>query len=57
MFFMDDNKIIKVKNKNNFMVVFPSYISHSISPLYTDNNKDVSFLEQRFSIQFWTKLQ
>ncbi len=57
MFFMDDNKIIEVKNKNNFMVVFPSYISHSISPLYTDNNKDVSFLEQRFSIQFWTKLQ
>lgn len=57
MFFMDDNKIIEVKNKNNFMVVFPSYIPHSISPLYTDDNEDVSFLEQRFSIQFWTKLQ
>ena len=57
MFFMDDHKIIEVKNKNNFMVVFPSYIPHSISPLYTDNKEDVSFLEQRFSIQFWIKLQ
>ena len=57
MFFMDDNKIIEIKNKNNFMVVFPSYIPHSISPLYTDDKEDVSFLEQRFSIQFWIKLQ
>ena len=57
MCFMDDHKIIEVKNKNNFMVVFPSYIPHSISPLYTDNKEDVSFLEQRFSIQFWIKLQ
>jgi len=57
MFFMDDHKIIEVKNKNNFMVVFPSYIPHSISPLYTDDKEDVSFLEQRFSIQFWVKLQ
>tara|TARA_R100001163_G_scaffold17449_1_gene15625 strand:- start:420 stop:1067 length:648 start_codon:yes stop_codon:yes gene_type:complete len=56
MFFMDDNKIIKVKNKNNFMVVFPSFIPHCISPLYTENNEDVSFLEQRFSLQFWVRL-
>lgn len=56
MFFMDENKIIEVKNKNNFMILFPSYIPHSISPLYTADNKDVSFLEQRFSIQFWVRL-
>jgi len=52
-----DKKLIEVKNMNNFMVVFPSYISHAITPLYTENNKDVSFLEQRFSIQFWVSLQ
>ena len=26
-----DNKNIEVKNKNNFMVVFPSYIPHAIN--------------------------
>ena len=57
MFFMDDNKIIEVENKNNYMVVFPSFVSHAISPLYSNNKKDVSFLEQRFSVQFWVSFQ
>jgi len=52
-----DNKIIEIKNKNNFMVVFPSYIPHAITPLYSKNKKDVPFLEQRFSIQFWVSLK
>lgn len=42
---------------NNFMVVFPAYIPHAITPLYTESNKDVSFLEQRFSIQFWVRFK
>ena len=53
MFFMDDDKIINVENKNNYMVVFPSFVPHAISPLYSKDEKDVSFLEQRFSVQFW----
>ena len=56
MLFMDENKIIEVENKNNFMVVFPSFVPHAITPLYSENNEDVSFLEQRFSIQFWVGL-
>ena len=56
MLFMDDNKIIKVPNKNNFMVVFPSYISHAIMPLYSEDKKDVAFAAQRFSIQHWNRL-
>ena len=52
-----DNKNIEVKNKNNFMVVFPSYIPHAITPLYSENKQDVPFLEQRFSIQFWVSLR
>tara|TARA_R110000796_G_scaffold77341_1_gene172729 strand:- start:2744 stop:3433 length:690 start_codon:yes stop_codon:yes gene_type:complete len=55
MMFMEDGKIIEVKNKNNFMVVFPSYIPHAITPLQSDDNKDVAFLEQRFSVQFWVR--
>jgi hypothetical protein len=55
MMFMEDGEIIKVKNKNNFMVVFPSYIPHAITPLRSDDNKDVAFLEQRFSVQFWVR--
>ena len=55
MMFMEDGEIIKVKNKNNFMVVFPSYIPHAITPLHTVDNKNVSFLEQRFSVQFWLR--
>ena len=57
MLFMDEGKIIKIENKNNFMVLFPSYIPHAITPIYTEDNKDVSFLEQRFSIQYWVTLQ
>lgn len=52
-----DNKIIEIKNKNNFMVLFPSYIPHALSPLYTENGKDIAFLEQRFSIQFWIRFK
>jgi len=52
-----DKKLIEVENMNNFMVVFPAYISHAITPLCTENNKDVSFLEQRFSIQFWVRFK
>jgi Rps23 Pro-64 3,4-dihydroxylase Tpa1-like proline 4-hydroxylase len=52
-----DEKIIEVENTNNLMVVFPSYIPHAITPLYTNNKKDVSFLEQRFSIQFWVRFK
>ena len=56
MLFMDENKTIEVENKNNFLVIFPSFIPHAITPLCSENNKDVSFLEQRFSIQFWVGL-
>jgi Rps23 Pro-64 3,4-dihydroxylase Tpa1-like proline 4-hydroxylase len=56
MLFMDGKELIKVKNKNNYMVVFPSFIPHAITPLYTQNKKDVSFTSQRFSVQFWIKL-
>jgi Rps23 Pro-64 3,4-dihydroxylase Tpa1-like proline 4-hydroxylase len=52
-----DKKLIEVENMNNFMVVFPAYVSHAITPLCTENNKDVSFLEQRFSIQFWVRFK
>ena len=56
MLFMDDGKIIAVDNQDNYMVCFPSFIPHAIKPVYTEDNKDVSFLEQRFSIQFWVRL-
>jgi len=57
IFFMDDKKIIEVENKNNCMTVFPSFVPHAISPLYSKDGKDVSFLEQRFSVQFWVSFQ
>jgi Rps23 Pro-64 3,4-dihydroxylase Tpa1-like proline 4-hydroxylase len=56
MLFMDDGKIIKVPNKNNFMTVFPAFIHHAIIPLKSKDNKDVDFTSQRFSIQFWVRL-
>ena len=56
MLFMDGDKIIKVPNKNNFMVVFPSFIYHAINPLKSEDNKDVDFTSQRFSVQFWVRL-
>ena len=52
-----DRQIIEIENKNNFLVVFPSYIPHAIKPVYTEDNKDVPFLEQRFSIQFWVRFR
>ena len=56
MLFMDEGEIIKVKNQNNFMVVFPAFVDHAITPLVSKNKKDVPFLEQRFSIQHWVRL-
>jgi Rps23 Pro-64 3,4-dihydroxylase Tpa1-like proline 4-hydroxylase len=56
MLFMDDGKIIKIPNKNNFMTVFPSFIHHAIIPLKSKDNKDVDFTSQRFSVQFWVRL-
>ena len=54
MLFMDDGKIIRIPNTSNMMILFPSFIDHSITPLISKDNKDVSFMAQRFSIQFWT---
>jgi hypothetical protein len=56
LLFIDEGKIIEIPNKDNFFCVFPSFISHAITPVYSEDNKDVSFAEQRFSIQFWTSL-
>ena len=56
LLFMDKGEIIEVPNEDNFFCVFPSFISHAITPLYSEDNKDVPFLEQRFSVQFWTSL-
>jgi Rps23 Pro-64 3,4-dihydroxylase Tpa1-like proline 4-hydroxylase len=56
LLFLDGNETIEIENKNNFMVVFPSFIPHAITPLYAKNKKNVSFAEQRFSVQYWIKL-
>ena len=53
MLFMDDNGIVEIPNQNNLMVVMPTYISHSITPLKSKSGKDVAFTQQRFSIQYW----
>jgi hypothetical protein len=55
MLIMDEGKIIEIPNLNNYMVVFPSYISHSIKIIKSKNGKDVPFPQQRFSIQYWTR--
>ena len=52
--FKDNNKIIKTNNTHNFFSCFPSFIWHAVKPLQAD--KEVSFLDQRFSIQFWWRL-
>jgi hypothetical protein len=56
MLFMDGTKSIKIENKNNFMIIFPSFIPHSITPLYSKDGKDVPFDSQRFSIQYWMQM-
>ena len=56
MLFYDNNTTIEIPNQNNLMVLFPSYVNHSITPIKSDDNKDVAFAEQRFSIQYWVKL-
>ena len=52
--FKDNNKIIKTNNTHNFFCCFPSFIWHAVKPLQAE--KEVSFLEQRFSIQYWWRL-
>jgi len=56
MLFRDNGETIRVPTKNNFFVVFPSYIMHAITPLYSADKKDVPFAAQRFSIQHWMNL-
>tara|TARA_R100000458_G_C8226827_1_gene209628 strand:+ start:37 stop:696 length:660 start_codon:yes stop_codon:yes gene_type:complete len=46
-----DKEIIEEPCKNNTLFIFPSYIDHAVSPL--EGKDEVSFNEQRFSIQFW----
>ena len=46
MLFMDNGQIIELENRDNCMVVFPSWVDHSISPIKSKDNKDVPFLEQ-----------
>ena len=55
MLFMDEGKIVEIPSRNNLMVVFPSYINHCITPILSKSGKDVSFTQQRFSIQYWVK--
>ena len=52
----DGGKTITVANKNNLMIVLPSYIAHAVTPLYSEDKKDVPFAAQRFSIQHWLSL-
>jgi hypothetical protein len=56
MLFMDGAELIEIENKNNFMVIFPSFIPHSITPLYSKDGKNVTFDSQRFSIQYWIQM-
>jgi Rps23 Pro-64 3,4-dihydroxylase Tpa1-like proline 4-hydroxylase len=55
MLFMDEGRIVEIATSNNLMVVFPSYINHCITPILSKSGKDVSFTQQRFSIQYWVK--
>tara|TARA_R100001440_G_scaffold72566_1_gene96552 strand:+ start:4274 stop:4891 length:618 start_codon:yes stop_codon:yes gene_type:complete len=55
LLFRDGQKIIEIPNENNYMVVFPKYINHAITPILSKDGKDVPFPQQRFSIQYWVK--
>jgi len=55
MLFMDEGRIIEVPNQNNLMILMPSFIQHCVTPLRSKTGKDVSFPQQRFSIQYWVK--
>jgi len=46
-----DGGIHEEPNKNNTMYLFPSYIPHAVKIL--EGKEDVTFEEQRFSVQFW----
>lgn len=41
----------EIESKHNQLVIFPGFIPHAVTPLQLD--KEVSFAEQRFSIQYW----
>lgn len=41
----------EIESKNNQLVIFPGFIPHAVTPIQSE--KEVSFLEQRFSIQYW----
>ena len=56
MLFMDDGRIVEIPSQNNLMVVFPTYIHHAITPIKSKSGKDVPFPQQRFSIQYWVRL-
>jgi|TARA_X000001388_G_C2230809_1_gene123107 hypothetical protein len=56
MLFMDDGEMFEIPNQDNIMVAFPSWVDHAITPLKSDDGKDVPFLEQRFSIQYQCSL-
>ena len=55
-FLFNDEKIIKIENRHNSLCIFPSYIPHAVTKITIDEEKSTSFLEQRFSIQYWVKL-
>ena len=55
MLFMDEGRIVEVPNQNNLMILMPSFIQHCVTPLHSKTGKDVSFPQQRFSIQYWVK--
>ena len=46
-----DNGEHEIESRNNQLVIFPGFIPHAVTPLHAE--KEVSFLEQRFSIQYW----
>jgi len=55
MLFMDEGGIVEIPNQNNLMILMPSFIQHCVTPLRSKTGKDVSFPQQRFSIQYWVK--
>ena len=46
-----DNGEHEIESRNNQLVIFPGFIPHAVTPIQSE--KEVSFLEQRFSIQYW----
>lgn len=50
-----DNGEHEIESKHNQLVIFPGFVPHAVTPIQTE--KEVSFLEQRFSIQYWVGLK